>query len=264
MSKLNFGKDSVPRPVFYSNELGESASKIVAERRAYAKFSSTGAGLCGAKRATIESANVLSDPYEKILSGPRIVPPPSLTSVDWSNDGANDIIDAYLWKATVNFVCYSSEQFNEFDKAFFQHFNKVQLTLGWINDTNDTSKASSITIDGTIVDFQFTINEKLQYECSVTFAGAAIEAAAAFGLNLKDENTDTGYDTTPNSNQTPFIKPQSIVGFLKARAMSTFGQSAGQTVVTTTVVTSEGSVIEKELTGPNAVPAAGGIGGSLQ
>jgi hypothetical protein len=208
MSKLNFGKDSVPSGVFYDDELGKSASKIVAERRAYAKFESTGKstgkGLCGAEPATIESANVSSTAYTDILSGPRLVPPPSLTSVDWSNDGANDIIDAYLWKATVNFVCYSPGQFNSFDRAFFQHFNEVKLTLGWIN------YGGSITITGTIVDFQFTINEKLQYECSVTFAGAALESAAAFGLNLKNENT---------KHKIGNFSPQTIVGFLKAQAI---------------------------------------------
>ena len=208
-SKLNFGKDSVPSEVFYDDELGKSASKIVAERRAYAKFESTGKGLCGAERATIESANVSSAAYTDILSGPRLVPPPSLTSVDWSNDSANDIIDAYLWKATVNFVCYSPEQFDSFDRAFFQHFNEVKLTLGWIN------YGGSITITGTIVDFQFTINEKLQYECSVTFAGAAFESAAAFGLNVKDENET---DSIQNKNEIKFF-PQSIVGVLKAQAL---------------------------------------------
>jgi hypothetical protein len=203
-SKLNFGKDSVPSEVFYDDELGKSASKIVAERRAYARFISTGKGLCGAEPATIESANVSSAAYTDILSGPRLVPPPSLTSVDWSNDSANDIIDAYLWKATVNFVCYSPGQFNSFDKAFFQHFNEVKLTLGWIN------YEGSITITGTIVDFQFTINEKLQYECSVTFAGAAFESAAAFGLNLQKENKE---------HKIGNFSPQTIVGSLKARAI---------------------------------------------
>jgi len=203
-SKLNFGKESVPSKVFYDGELGESASKIVAERRAYAKFESTGKGPCGAEPATIESANVSSAAYTDILSGPRLVPPPSLTSVDWSNDSANDIIDAYLWKATVNFVCYSPGQFNSFDRAFFQHFNEVKLTLGRIN------YEGSITITGTIVDFQFTINEKLQYDCSVTFAGAALESAAAFGLNLQKENTE---------HKIGNFSPQTIVGSLKARAI---------------------------------------------
>lgn len=217
MSKLNFGKDSVPSEVFYDDELGKSASKIVAERRAYARFISIGKGLCDAKPATIESANVSSAAYTDILSGPRLVPPPSLTSVDWSNDGANDIIDAYLWKATVNFVCYSPEQFNSFDRAFFQHFNEVQLTLGWLNG------GSSITISGTIVDFQFTINEKLQYECSTTFAGTAFESAAAFGLNLKNENT-----THSVSKNNINIYPQSIVGALKAEALKNYsGTNAG-------------------------------------
>lgn len=217
MSKLNFGKETVPSGVFYDDELGKSASKIVAERRAYAKFESTGKGLCGAEPATIESANVSSAAYTDILSGPRLVPPPSLTSVDWSNDSANDIIDAYLWKATVNFMCYSPEQFNSFDRAFFQHFNEVRLTLGWLNVGN------SITISGKIVDFQFTINEKLQYECSTTFAGAAFESAAAFGLNLKTENTT--HSVSKNSIE---IKPQSIVGVLKAEALKNYpGTNAG-------------------------------------
>jgi len=211
-SKLNFGKDSVPRKVFYDDELGKSASKIVAERRAYAKFESTGEGFCNATPAIIESAGVSNSPYTSILSGPRLVPPPSLTSVDWSNDSANDIIDAYLWKATVNFVCYSPEQFNSFDRAFFQHFNKVKLTLGWIN------YGESITINGAIVDFQFTLNEKLQYDCSVTFAGAAFESAAAFGLNVKDENKT---DSIKNKNNIE-IFPQSIVGSLKALALNDF------------------------------------------
>jgi hypothetical protein len=160
-SKLEFGTEPVPADVFFNNELGQSASKIVAERRAYAIFTSTGEGVCGATAGRIESKIVTSNSYESILSGPRLVPPPSLTSIDWSSDGANDIYDGYLWKATVSFTCYSPEQFDSFDISFFQHFNKVKLTLGWLtgNETN------SVTINGTIIDYQFSINEKLHYDC---------------------------------------------------------------------------------------------------
>ena len=131
-SLLEFGKKPVPADIFYNGKLEGSANKFIAERRAYAKFSFTGknVGNCRIEPVTIESAGVSNSPYTNILSGPRLVPPPSLTSVDWSNDSANDIIDAYLWKATVNFVCYSPEQFESFDEAFFRHFNEVKLTLG--------------------------------------------------------------------------------------------------------------------------------------
>ena len=212
MSKLEFGTKPVNRDVFYSSGLGESASKIVAERRAYAIFRSTGKGQCNATEAVIESDSVRTQPYENILSGPRLVPPPSLTSVDWSSDGANDIYDAFLWKATVGFTCYSPRQFDRFDTAFFQHLNDVELTLGWING------GKPITIRGKIVDFQFSVNEKLHYDCSVTFAGAAIEAAAAFDLNLKTPN---GTYSITNTNK-PKIFPQSIVGFLKAQSIEKF------------------------------------------
>ena len=212
MSKLEFGKSAVNPNVFYNSGLGESASKIVAERRAYAIFRSTGKGQCNATKAVIESDSVRTQPYENILSGPRLVPPPSLTSVDWSSDGANDIYDAFLWKATVSFTCYSPEQFNSFDRGFFQHLNDVELTLGWING------GKPITIRGKIVDFQFSVNEKLHYDCSVTFAGAAIEAAAAFDLNLKTPN---GTYSITNTNK-PKIFPQSIVGFLKAQSILKF------------------------------------------
>ena len=212
MSKLEFGKSAVNPNVFYNSGLGESASKIVAERRAYAIFRSTGKGQCNATKAVIESDSVRTQPYESILSGPRLVPPPSLTSVDWSSDGANDIYDAFLWKATVSFTCYSPRQFDRFDTAFFQHLNDVELTLGWING------GKPITIRGKIVDFQFSVNEKLHYDCSVTFAGAAIEAAAAFDLNLKTPN---GAYSITNTNK-PKIFPQSIVGFLKAQSIEKF------------------------------------------
>lgn len=212
MSKLEFGKSAVNPDVFFNNQLGQSASKIVAERRAYAIFRSTGNGQCGATKAIIESDNVRTQPYENILSGPRLIPPPSLTSVDWSSDGANDIYDAFLWKATVSFTCYSPRQFDRFDTAFFQHLNDVELTLGWING------GKPITIRGKIVDFQFSINEKLHYDCSVTFAGAAIEAAAAFDLNLKTPNNK--YSITSPSDLSVF--PQSIVGFLKAQSILKF------------------------------------------
>lgn len=211
-SKLQFGTKPVNRNVFYSSGLGESASKIVAERRAYAIFRSTGEGQCNATEAVIESDSVRTQPYENILRGPRLVPPPSLTSVDWSSDGANDIYDAFLWKATVSFTCYSPRQFDRFDTAFFQHLNDVELTLGWING------GKPITIRGKIVDFQFSVNEKLHYDCSVTFAGAAIEAAAAFDLNLKTPN---GTYSITNTNK-PKIFPQSIVGFLKAQSIEKF------------------------------------------
>lgn len=211
MSKLEFGKSAVNPDVFFNNQLGQSASKIVAERRAYAIFRSTGNGQCGATKAIIESDNVRTQPYENILSGPRLIPPPSLTSVDWSSDGANDIYDAFLWKATVSFTCYSPRQFDRFDTAFFQHLNDVELTLGWING------GKPITIRGKIVDFQFSINEKLHYDCSVTFAGAAIEAAAAFDLNLKTPNDKHNI----NKNNLELF-PQSIVGFLKAQSILNF------------------------------------------
>ena len=211
MSKLEFGTEPVPEDVFFNDELGQSASKIVAERRAYATFTSTGEGVCGATAGRIESKIVTSNSYESILSGPRLVPPPSLTSIDWSSDGANDIYDGYLWKATVSFTCYSPEQFDSFDRSFFQHFNKVKLTLGWLtgNETN------SVTINGTIIDYQFSINEKLHYDCSVTFTGLPIEASTAFDLNLKESNTTTQLGTLQ-------LKPQSIIGALKARAMTEF------------------------------------------
>ena len=211
-SKLQFGTKPVNRDVFYSSGLDESASKIVAERRAYATFRSTGKGQCNATEEIIESDSVRTQPYENILRGPRLVPPPSLTSVDWSSDGANDIYDAFLWKATVSFTCYSPRQFDRFDTAFFQHLNDVELTLGWING------GKPITIRGKIVDFQFSVNEKLHYDCSVTFAGAAIEAAAAFDLNLKTPN---GAYSITNTNK-PKIFPQSIVGFLKAQSIEKF------------------------------------------
>ena len=210
-SKLEFGTEPVPADVFFNNELGQSASKIVAERRAYAIFTSTGEGVCGATAGRIESGSVRTQPYENILSGPRLVPPPSLTSIDWSSDGANDIYDGYLWKATVSFTCYSPEQFDSFDKSFFQHFNKVKLTLGWLTG-NETK---SVTINGTIIDYQFSINEKLHYDCSVTFTGLPIEASTAFDLNLKVSNTATQLGTLE-------LKPQSIIGALKARAMTEF------------------------------------------
>ena len=210
-SKLEFGTEPVPADVFFNNELGQSASKIVAERRAYATFTSTGEGVCGATAGRIESGSVRTQPYENILSGPRLVPPPSLTSIDWSSDGANDIYDGYLWKATVSFTCYSPEQFDSFDKSFFQHFNKVKLTLGWLTG-NETK---SVTINGTIIDYQFSINEKLHYDCSVTFTGLPIEASTAFDLNLKEFNTTTELGTLK-------LKPQSIIGALKARAMTEF------------------------------------------
>lgn len=212
MSKLQFGTKPVNRDVFYSRGLDESASKIVAERRAYAIFRSTGKGQCNATEAVIESDSVRTQPYENILRGPRLVPPPSLTSVDWSSDGANDIYDAFLWKATVSFTCYSPEQFNSFDRGFFQHMNDVELELGWINGEKP------ITIRGKIVDFQFSVNEKLHYDCSVTFAGAAIEAAAAFDLNLKTPNDK--YSVTTSTKGPVF--PQSIVGFLKAQSILKF------------------------------------------
>ena len=218
MSKLEFGTEPVPADVFFNNELGQSASKIVAERRAYAIFTSTGEGVCGATAGRIERKIVTSNSYESILSGPRLVPPPSLTSIDWSSDGANDIYDGYLWKATVSFTCYSPEQFDSFDRSFFQHFNKVKLTLGWLtgNETN------SVTINGTIIDYQFSINEKLHYDCSVTFTGLPIEASTAFDLNLKESNTTTQLGTLQ-------LKPQSIIGALKARAMTEFSKAPSVT-----------------------------------
>lgn len=197
-SLLEFGKKPVPANIFYNGKLEGSANQFIAERRAYAKFSSTGKGVCGAVKATIESAGVSNSPYTNILSGPRLVPPPSLTSVDWSNDSANDIIDAYLWKATVNFMCYSPEQFESFDRAFFRHFNEVQLTLGWING------AGSTTITGNIIDYQFTINEKLQYDCSVTFAGKHTTSAA--GLTLDKPFNSGVQETNLNIGVSGFAK----------------------------------------------------------
>lgn len=218
---FEFGKNAIPDGVFTKTGLSESASSIIAERRAYAKFTYKGTGLCPSKEknpdVTIESG-VTDLKYERILSGPRLVPPPSLTSVDWSSDGANDIYDGYLWKATVNFTCYSPSQFNNLDTKFFQHFNDVSLTLGWITggDTN------SVTVNGVIVDFQFSMNEKGHYDCSVTFAGSAIQSSAAFDLNLLNPNTVYAYEKVLPDGRTVKRFPQSIVGYLKAFAQEVY------------------------------------------
>lgn len=210
---LSFGNAAVPSGVFSDSRLTSSTSSFIAERRAYATFTYTGKGMCDndPDPASIESG--VQNSYVGMLTGPRLVPPPSLTSVDWSSDGANDIYDGYLWKATVNFTCYSFSQFNTYDTKFFQHFNKVSLTLGWIvGGVVETG----ITINGTIVDFQFSVNEKGHYDCSVTFSGVALEASAAFDLNLLTANTDI---SRIMGAQRQLGFPQSIVGYLKAKAM---------------------------------------------
>ncbi|NDC23195.1 MAG: M23 family metallopeptidase [Proteobacteria bacterium] len=210
-----FGENAVPKEIFYNSDLSKSASKIVAERRAYVKFKSTGKGVCGAVEATIESAGVSNSPYTDILSGPRLVPPPSISSVDWNTSGANDISDAYLWKATVNFVCYSPEQFESFDRAFFRHFSEVEITFGWLNNPD----VGSITISGTIIDYQFTINEKLQYDCSVTVSGKHVASSA--GLSYGGESWDSNY--IRNLKDKKQIKNVSFGGALKLQAEGMFG-----------------------------------------
>lgn len=205
-SKLEFGKDAVPAGIFTNSNLSTSANPFIASRRAYAKLTCIN-GLCGHGGQTIESG--IGGSYESILStGGRKVPPPSLTSVDFSNDGANNIYDAYLWKATVNFTCYSPEQFENLDTSFFRHFNVVVLTLGWINGVGSTS------VEGLITDYQFTINEKLHFDCSVTFAGKhGIAAAVPTVLNAGQSG-----DAEKKSGEKKF-KPSSLGSVFEANAV---------------------------------------------
>lgn len=223
-SKIEIGKKTVNPNVFKKPDTtfdagNPTAAQYVAERRAYAILRATGNGVCGAGEEKIESEKVSTSPYESILSGPRLVPPPSLTSVDWSTDAANDIIDAYLWKATVSFTCYSPEDFAKLDTSFFRHLNQVELTLGWLSSKEN----SSVKIYGNIVDYQFSINEKLHYDCSVTFAGAHIQSAAAFNTAAKSPgNTKLKFGQTDNTAGFEIV-PQSIVGILRAEAEALFG-----------------------------------------
>jgi len=215
-SKLEFGKDAVPGGIFTNPNLSTSADLFIASRRAYAKLTCIG-GLCGHGGQSIESGigPLGGGSYESILrlsTGGRKVPPPSLTSVDFSNDGANNIYDAYLWKATVNFTCYSSEQFENLDTSFFRHFNVVVLTLGWINGVGSTS------VQGLITDYQFTINEKLHFDCSVTFAGKHGIAAAIPTAT----NTGQPGDAIKKSGIKEF-KPSSLGPALEANAIRWLG-----------------------------------------
>jgi len=219
-SKIEIGATSVSDNVFKKSD-GDFSNTFKAERRAYAIFRATGKGVCGKGTAgthQIESLQVSTSNYESIIGGTRKVPKPSLTSVDWSTDGANDVIDAYLWKATVSFTCYSAEDFGELDDSFFRHLNEVELTLGWINSGNP------VTVYGNIVDYQFSINEKLHYDCSVTFAGAHIQSAAAFNTAAKKSGTQkikygqTKSKDSPLTGELGTFEPRSIVGILRAQA----------------------------------------------
>lgn len=240
-SKIEIGKKTVNENVFKkSSEVFDAgnpdAAQYVAERRAYAILRATGNGVCGAGEEKIESEKVSTSPYESILStgtngtSPRLVPPPSLTSVDWSSDGANDIVDAYLWKATVSFTCYSPEDFAKLDTSFFRHLNQVELTLGWLSSKEN----SSVKIYGNIVDYQFSINEKLHYDCSVTFAGAHIQSAAAFNTVAKSGSSyKLKFGQTENNTAGFEITPQSIVGILRAEAEHLFGVTIPENEATT-------------------------------
>lgn len=119
-----------------------------------------------------------------------------------------------MFDATVNFICYSPEQFNGFDGAFFRLGNDCKLIIGYVGGT-------SLTTFGKIKDFSFTVNEKLHYDCSVTFTGAAGEVAAAFGLTNKAENT-LSYEKTDDNGKKITITPQSIVGIFRATAQHAF------------------------------------------
>ena len=97
-------------------------------------------------------------------------------------------------------MCYSPQQFEILDNAFFRHFNDVTITLGWINNPS----AGSTTINGVIIDYNFSINEKLQYNCSVIVSGK--HTISATGLSsavswksqkiYRDENTKKEYQKT--------------------------------------------------------------------
>jgi len=216
-SKIEIGKKTVDPNVFKKSD-GDFSNAFKAERRAYAILRATGNGVCGAGTAKVESPEVSTSNYESIITGTRKVPKPSLTSVDWSSDGANDVIDAYLWKATVSFTCYSPEDFGQLDTGFFRHLNEVELTLGWINSGNP------VTVYGNIVDYQFSINEKLHYDCSVTFAGAHIQSSAAFNTAAKQPGSVLLKFGESKQNPTGYtIQAQSIVGILRAQAEQTFG-----------------------------------------
>lgn len=208
--RLIFGESPLDTGFFYDSELGQSASKLVAERRAYARFSAKSPCLGG---GVVESDSVITQPYEKILTGPRLVPPPSLTSVDFTHIGTT-MADAFMFDATVNFTCYSPEQFNGFDGAFFRLGNEAELVIGYVG-------GNQLTTFGKIKDFSFTVNEKLHYDCSVTFTGAAGEVAAAFGLTNKEENTYE-YEKTDKNGVKTKVKPQSIVGIFRATAQRAF------------------------------------------
>jgi len=106
-------------------------------RYAYITLETTGennAGLCGAPVGITLGDVVESGGYSSIVrrDGGRDIPArPILDSVRISNDGSTDMSDAALFDIDVSFKCFSLEQFEIYENAFFKVGTEIRLKFGY-------------------------------------------------------------------------------------------------------------------------------------
>jgi len=119
---------------------------------------------------------------------------PILKSVDIQSDGGQNIEEATLWEAKVNFDVFTIDQLNRAEAAFMRIQNEVKIDFGW---RGESSSANSGTLTGTVFNFGFSANQDGSFSCNFDmvgenklFAGESLEGVP--DVTNEDVANDTG------------------------------------------------------------------------
>lgn len=187
-------------------------------RYAYITLETTGennAGLCGAPVGITLGDVVESGGYSSIVrrDGGRDIPArPILDSVRISNDGSTDMSDAALFDIDVSFKCFSLEQFEIYENAFFKVGTEIRLKFGY--KELGLEKADLLA---NVYNFGFTLDQTGVYSCNMKLTGKNRFAAI---LSLTQELTSKGTEVTDSEGNTKTAN--SIIGEINARFESAF------------------------------------------
>ena len=118
---------------------------------------------------------------------------PIVKSVDIQSDGGQNIEEATLWEAKVNFDVFTISQLNRAEAAFMRVQNEVNIDFGW---RGEASAANSGTLTGTVFNFGFSANQDGSFSCNFSmvgenklFAGETLEGVP--DVTAEDVKTDT-------------------------------------------------------------------------
>ena len=187
-------------------------------RYAYITLETTGennAGLCGSPIGVTLGDVVESGGYSSIIrrDGGRDIPArPILDSVRISNDGSTDMSDAALFDIEVSFKCFSLEQFEIFEDAFFKVGTELKIKFGY----------KDLDLEGgemlaNVYNFGFGADQTGVYSCNMKLTGKNRFAAV---LNLTQELSSDGTKVVDSEGNEKIAN--SIVGEINARFESEF------------------------------------------